>query len=121
MKLGRYIIIGTILFVTFIFYKINFVDCEGCGGCSYAKFEDQVQIKSTQLKNDTIVEVLFNSIIDSTQISYHINSWEIYQKFTNLDPNLFKNNKQTFHISGEKITSGSCQPYHIKKIEVVKN
>ena len=120
MKFSKYIVLGVILFVLFIFYKKHYLDCAGCGGCSYVKFEDQVQIKSAQYKNDTLVEVLFSSIIDSTQFNYHINSWDIYERFTNLDPNLYSNKKTTFHISGEKITSGSCAPYFIKKIEVVK-
>ena len=121
MKFGKYIIIGIILFLGFIIYKINFVDCPGCGGCTYEKFEDQVFVKTTKWENDSIIEVTLKSVTDTTQSTFYLDNWEITQRFQHLDPILFKNKKQKFLIEGEIATSGACVPYVIQKLELVKN
>ena len=121
MKKGKYFIIGGLILVAvFLFYKVNFVDCIGCGGCSYSNFTDTVSLQKIDFKNDTIYEFHFKSKLNTPNKTYRLSESEIPEPVPAYELISLKNSNQLlFEISGEHIINGTCAPYFITSLKVL--
>ena len=99
---------------------MRFLDCDGCGGCSYTHFEGIVKIDSVEInpKNGSIKYVFLKS--DTSKALFYFSENSQYFRLNNIDQNQFKDSLSEFHIKGAYQTNGTCTPYFIDTIYYVE-
>ena len=87
--------------------------------CEYEKFTDTVKVEKILYAGDSIDYINLKSTVSKHY--YQMDSWElsfhIGKDFTEKE---IKNSINKFYIIGERITHGTCTPYSIKQMKLVK-
>ena len=120
MKSIKYIISAITILIAIIVYKTTMVDCDGCGGCSYSQFEGMVKVDTIHynLKTDSIDYCILKS--DTSKALFYFDKYDIYSQKGVLNSKLITDSETKFFIKGNYITTGTCTPYNIDTIYLIK-
>ncbi|WP_396145521.1 hypothetical protein [Flavobacterium sp.] len=108
------------IFLIVIYCKKTNELCIGCGGCEYEKFTDTIKVEKIVYKSDSIDYINFKSTVNSN-LKYQEDSWELsFRIGKDFSEKEIKDTLNKYSITGERITKGTCTPYSIKDMKLIK-
>lgn len=118
MQAGRLSVISSFLIL------IIFSGCEvrdGDDRCEYEYFSDTVFIKNLFIKEDfSIGNVTFQHVDTLIKYPYEVDEHELAYIQKNFTVESLNSKRGIFLIEGSHIKNGTCTPYTIEKITVLK-
>jgi ferredoxin len=107
------------VFLVAIYLKKTKDKCLGCGGCEYEKYTDTVKIDKFY-KRDSIDYINLKSTLNSNH-EYKGNKMRyIFRIGKEFYEKEIKDTSNKYSIIVERINQGTCAPYIIKEIKLIK-